>query len=292
MNKSNDNDTGDKRYGNTPDKSPSLVIGSLQDLNFTAITVEHVEHILTLTLNRPEKRNAINQTMINELIHALDYAKQKRDVHVVILAANGPVFCAGGDLKAMASAEDGENAVVSNIPHRGEFDDLALRLHHLNKPTIAKIQGSVFAGALMFVSQVTHAIAVDSATFAAPEILRGLWPFQVMASLCQIMTPRARLDFIMRGQAIEAPQAVETGLINDSVPAADLDKSVAALANELASLAPGAMALGLQAYHAQANMNIDKALPYLKQQLQICLEGDDAKEGVAAFFEKRPPVWK
>ena len=292
MSNLNDNNTGDNRYGNAPDKSPSLAIGSLQDLNFTAITVEHVEHILTLTLNRPEKRNAINQTMINELIHALDYAKQKRDVRVVILAANGPVFCAGGDLKAMASAERGDNAVVSNIPHRGEFDDLALRLHHLNKPTIAKIQGPVLAGALMFVSQVTHAIAVDSATFAAPEILRGLWPFQVMASLCQIMTPRAGLDFIMRGQAIKAPQAVETGLINDSVPAADLDKSVAALANELASLAPGAMALGLQAYHAQLDMSVDKALPYLKQQLQICLEGDDAKEGIAAFFEKRVPVWK
>jgi len=292
MSKLNDNNTGDNRYGNAPDKSPSLVIGSLQDLNFTAITAEHVEHILTLTLNRPEKRNAINQTMINELIHALDYAKQKCDVRVVVLAANGPVFCAGGDLKAMASAERGENTVVSNIPHRGEFDDLTLRLHHLNKPTIAKIQGSVFAGALMFVSQVTHAIAVDTATFAAPEILRGLWPFQVMASLCQIMTPRAGLDFIIRGQAIKAPQAVETGLINDSVPTADLDKSVAVLANELASLAPGAMALGLQAYHAQADMSVDKALPYLKQQLQICLEGDDAKEGIAAFFEKRAPVWK
>ena len=159
-------------------------------------------------------------------------------------------------------------------------------------PEVSLVWRFALAGALMFVSQVTHAVAVDTATFSAPEILRGLWPFQVMASLCQIMTPRAGLDFIMRGQAIEAPQAVETGLINDSVPAADLDKSVAALANELASLAPGAMALGLQAYHAQLDMSVDKALPYLKQQLQICLEGDDAKEGIAAFFEKRAPVWK
>ena len=277
---------------NSPSDNPSYPSSdrlSLQGLNFTSITVAYTDHILTLTLNRPDKRNAINQTMVNELIYALDYAKQERNVRVVILAANGPVFCAGGDLKAMSGASE---TCASTIPKRGEFDDLALRLHHLNKPTIAKIQGPVLAGALMFVSHVTHAIAVDSATFSAPEILRGLWPFQVMASLCRVMTPRAGLDFIMRGQPINASRAVITGLINDSIPAAELEDSVAGLAQELASLAPGAMTLGLQAYHAQADMNVDEAIPYLKQQLQACLEGDDAKEGIAAFFEKRATIWR
>lgn len=261
----------------------------LHDQNSSAIRVDYDAHILTLTLNRPEKRNAINQTMINELIEALDYVKHTRAVRVVVLAANGPVFCAGGDLKAMANAEDSSTATT---PKRGEFDDLALRLHHLNKPTIAKIQGSVFAGALMLVSNVTHAIAIDTATFSAPEILRGLWPFQVMASLFRVMTPRTGLDFIMRGQPINATSAVATGLINNTVPAAELDDAVTELAQELASLAPGAMSLGLQACRAQADMSVDEALPYLKQQLQTCLAGDDAKEGIAAFFEKRAPNWQ
>ena len=261
----------------------------LQNQNSSVIRVDYDAHILTLTLNRPEKCNAINQTMINELIDALDYAKQAREVRVVVLAANGPVFCAGGDLNAMANAEDVSTA---KIPKRGEFDDLALRLHHLNKPTIAKIQGPVFAGALMLVSNVTHAIAVDSATFSASEILRGLWPFQVMASLFRVMTPRTGLDFIMRGQAINATSAVATGLINTALPATELDDAVTGLAQELASLAPGAMSLGLQAYHAQDGMSVDEALLYLKQQLQTCLTGDDAKEGIAAFFEKRAPKWR
>ena len=264
---------------------------TIDGLNFNTITTHYAEHILTLTLNRPEKRNAINQTMINELIYALDYAKQERDVRVVVLAAKGPVFCAGGDLKAMATAGQEDKDTSSDSSKRGEFDDLALRLYHLNKPTIAKIQGPVLAGGLMLITNLTHAIAADTATFAAPEILRGLWPFQVMASLCRVMTPRAGLDFLMRGQPITASQAMERGLINHSVCADNLDKSVAELATELASLAPGAMALGLQAYHAQSDMKVEDALAYLKRQLQVCLEGDDAKEGIAAFFEKRPPKW-
>ena len=276
------------RPAGKPSNNPSD-IQALKDLNFTAISVDYDAHILTLTLNRPEKRNAINQAMINELIYALDTAKQEKDIRVVVLAAKGPVFCAGGDLKAMANAEDTSNPQIAK---QGEFDDLALRLHHLNKPTIAKIQGPVFAGALMLVSNVTHAISIDTATFSAPEILRGLWPFQVMASLFRVMTPRTGLDFIMRGQPIDATSAVATGLINTAVPAAELDDAVTELAQELGSLAPGAMSLGLQAYRAQNEMSVGEALPYLKQQLQTCLAGDDAKEGIAAFFEKRVPNWR
>lgn len=262
---------------------------SLEGLRFTTLNLDYSNHIFTITLNRPEKRNAINGTMTSELIYALDYAKQERDIRVVVLAANGPVFCAGGDLKAMHASPQ---ASESNVPKRGEFDDLALRFYHLNKPSIAKIQGSVFAGALMMVSNVTHAIAVDSANFSAPEILRGLWPFQVMASLFRVMTPRAGLDFIMRGQPISAQEAVATGLINRTVPASNLDTTVNTLAKELASLAPATMTMGLQAYHAQGEMNVDAALPYLKQQFDTCVQGEDAKEGIAAFFEKRAPNWR
>ena len=112
-----------------------------------------------------------------------------------------------------------------------------------------------------------------------------------MASLCRVMAPRAGLDFLMRGQAITASQAVQTGLINNSVSADNLGASVTELAAELASLAPDAMSLGLEAYQAQSDMKVEDALPYLKQQLQTCLEDEDAKEGIAAFFEKRPPSW-
>ena len=262
----------------------------LDGQRFAAIEVGLNEHILTVSLNRPGAKNALNQAMINELIYAFDYAKQERGVRVVVLAAAGDVFCAGGDLRAMSEAASGEP--VSTFPHMGESDDMVLRLHHLDKPVIAKIQGPVLAGALLMVCNATHAIAADRAFFSAPEILRGLWPFQVMAGLFQVMPRRAALDFIMRGYRMSAPEAAKLGLINEMVPAAELDARVATLAAELAGLAPGTMHMGLAAYRAQSAMPFDEALPFLKRQFFECLASDDAKEGIAAFFEKRTPQWK
>ena len=262
---------------------------SLDGLVFTAVELDISNHILTICLNRPEKKNAINETMVNELIYALDYAKQQRDIRVVVLAAKGNVFCAGADLKAMSGNQEGQ--LVSNVPKRGEFDAMALRLYHLNKPVIAKLQGSVYAGGLMMLTTVTHAVAADHIVFCAPEILRGLWPFQVMAGLFRLMPQRAALDFIMRGTKLSAERALGYGLVNEVVPEAKLDTHVAALAAELANLAPNTMQLGLKAFRDQDNMSFDQALPYLKEQLLAVAASADAKEGVSAFLEKRPAKW-
>ena len=263
---------------------------SLDGLTFTTLELEQKDHIFTITLNRPARKNAINAEMTNELIYALDYAKQERVIRVVVLAANGNVFCAGGDLKAISGK--GAEGLQSNVPKRGEIDDMTQRLYYLGKPSIAKIQGPVLAGALLMVCNVTHAIAADQAHFSAPEILRGLWPFKVMAGLFRVVPPRVGLDFIMRGQRISADKAAQMGLINEVVPAEDLDTRVQALAAELASLAPGSMQLGLAAYRAQERMSVEQALPYLETQWLKCLQSDDAKEGIAAFVEKREPNWR
>jgi enoyl-CoA hydratase/carnithine racemase len=142
------------------------------------------------------------------------------------------------------------------------------------------------------VTNATHAIAVDTAKFSAPEIHRGLWPFMVMAGLFRVMPKRAGLDFIMRGQPIDAAKAEVWGLINESVSADQLDDKVSQLANELASLAPGTMQFGLEAYEKQDALEFDEALPYLQKQIAKCFEGEDAKEGITAFLEKRKPNWK
>lgn len=262
---------------------------SLDGLTFAAVELAEADNVLTITLNRPERKNAINAEMTNELIYALDYAKQKRSIRVVVLAANGDVFCAGGDLRAMSGNPEG--AVVSNVPKRGESDDISLRLRHLNKPTIAKIQGAVLAGALLMVTNVTHAVAADHAQFSAPEILRGIWPFMVMGGLFRVMPKRVGLDFIMRGQPMSAAAAATNGLINQAVPADALEGHVTELARELAGLAPGSMAMGLAAYNVQDDMSFEDALPYLRTQIEACLASDDAKEGITAFLEKRKPNW-
>jgi len=221
--------------------------------------------------------------MMNELNYSLAYAKQERSIRVVVIAAEGDVFCAGADLTRAESE--------SNIPKIEGADDISLSLRHLYKPVICKIQGSVLAGALLIITNATHAIAVKDAKFSAPEIHRGLWPFMVMAGLFRVMPKRAGLDFIMRGQPIDSKKAENWGLINKSVDEKDLDKNVKTLAEELANLAPETMQFGLEAYEKQDSKSFDEALPYLQKQIAKCFEGKDAKEGIAAFLEKRKPKW-
>ena len=256
---------------------------SLEGLKFTATKINIKNKIMTITLDRPEKKNALNNVMMNEINYALAYAKQEKAVRVVIFAANGDVFCAGADL----SRTDSD----SNVPKLENSDDISLSLRHLYKPVICKIQGPVLAGALLIVANSTHALAINEATFSAPEIHRGLWPFMVMAGLFRVMPKRAGLDFIMRGKPINSKKAEEWGLINESVKKEEIDKKVDKLAMELASLAPETMKFGLEAYEKQDSKSFDEALPYLKKQIAKCFEGEDAKEGISAFLEKRKPNW-
>ena len=256
---------------------------SLEGLKFSATKINIKNKIMTITLDRPEKKNALNNVMMNEINYALAYAKQEKAVRVVIFAANGDVFCAGADL----SRTDSD----SNVPKLKNSDDISLSLRHLYKPVICKIQGPVLAGALLIVANSTHALAINEATFSAPEIHRGLWPFMVMAGLFRVMPKRAGLDFIMRGKPIDSKKAEEWGLINESVKKEEIDKKVDKLAMELASLAPETMKFGLEAYEKQDSKSFDEALPYLKKQIAKCFEGEDAKEGISAFLEKRKPNW-
>lgn len=257
---------------------------SLKGLEFQATKIAIELHVLTITLNRPEKKNALNNVMMNEINYALAFAKQERDIRVVVIAAEGNIFCAGADLT--------RTTLDSNVPRLEGADDISFSLRRIHKPVICKIQGSVLAGALLMVSNATHAIAVEDAKFSAPEIHRGLWPFMVMAGLFRVMPKRAGLDFIMRGQPIDAAKAERWGLINEAVPAEQLDQKVATLAAELASLAPGTMQFGLEAYEQQDSLSFDDALPYLQEQISKCFDEEDAKEGIAAFLEKRKPDWK
>ena len=256
---------------------------SLEGLDFKTTLLDIKNNIMTITLNRPEKKNALNNVMMNELNYAFAYAKQESSIRVVVVAAEGNIFCAGADLTRTKSE--------SNVPKLKNNDDISLSLRHLYKPVICKIQGSVYAGALLIVSNSTHAIAVKEAEFSAPEIHRGLWPFMVMAGLFRVMPKRAGLDFIMRGQPIDVSKAEKFGLINKSVNKEYLDETVNSLAKELASLAPETMQFGLEAYEKQDSKSFNEALPYLQEQIAKCFEGKDAKEGISAFLEKRKPNW-
>ena len=233
---------------------------SLDGLIFEATKIDIKSNIMTITLNRPEKKNALNNVMMNEINYALAYAKQEKSIRVICIAAEGDIFCAGADLSRTESE--------SNVPKLDNADDISISLRHLYKPVVCKIQGSVLAGALLIVANSTHAIATKEATFSAPEIHRGLWPFMVMAGLFRVMPKRAGLDFIMRGKPIDSKKAQKWGLINEYVDGDCLDKKVNELTKELASLAPETMQFGLEAYDKQDSKSFDATEKFIPENLE------------------------
>ena len=255
---------------------------------FAHLLVEEKDHLLTLTLNRPEKKNALNPVLFREIGYAIHCASHDNNIWGVVIAANGDVFCSGADLKAFAGTPE---ATTSTIPEpNGELvlGDIFSSLH---KPCIAKVHAPVYAGGFLIICGCTHVIAVPEATFSLPEVKRGLYPFQVMQSLLQIMPPRTVIDFCIRAKSMNAAEAEKTGLVSMVVEKENLDKEVKALVDEIFQYSPSAIRLGLEAFDDLKNVPAADAHVYLKQMLSLAIQTQDAAEGMKAFIEKRKPVW-
>ncbi len=256
----------------------------MQERDYQTLLVEQDGFIVTLTFNKPEKKNPLSQELVNELLYALDDAEAADDVRVIVVTGAGNAFSAGADLKGM-TADRGK------LEKKGEFDDLLLRLDGLKKPIIARIPGYVMGGAMGITASCHFAIACESAILATPEIKRGLFPMMIMATLQRVIHPRELLQLMLLGEKITAQKAKEIGLLTEVVPDEQLDARVAELAGQLAKQSPTAMRMGLDAYNRQRRMPLEEALPFLRDQLYAVLSSEDAKEGLAAFFQKREPQW-
>jgi enoyl-CoA hydratase/carnithine racemase len=254
---------------------------------FQSLLYSVADRVATLTLNRPEKKNALSAALVNELIVALETARDDPKVGAIVLTGAGDVFCSGGDLSQMA----GGGGDAGGVPWRGGFVELNLAFTQVGKPVIAKIRKYALAGGLGLVSASHFALAEDTATFGTPEIDRGLFPMMIMANIFRTVPRRKGLELVLSGERISAKEAEAIGLINRAVPADKLDEEVKALATKLAGKAPNAMRLGLEAFFAQQDMALAEALPYLDKALMLCLSSDDAREGLTAFLEKRAPRW-
>ncbi|GAB4109738.1 MAG: enoyl-CoA hydratase/isomerase family protein [Sandaracinaceae bacterium] len=255
--------------------------------NYRAITVTTVGPIATITLNRPERKNPLGPEMVNELIWALDDCKDDAAVRVVVLTGAGKAFSGGGDLKQMAGGDEG----IPPLPPKGDYVDLLLRFTTLGKPSIARVNGVAMGGALGLIAACDFAIAGESATLGTPEIKRGLFPMMIMAVLRRVVSKRKLMELMLTGDPISAKQAEEIELVSRAVPDAELDAAVKTLADKLAAQSPTAMRMGLAAWHAQSELDLATALPYLRDQLVAILGTEDAREGLSAFREKRAPVW-
>jgi len=255
---------------------------------FAYLLVKESGHVLTITLNRPEKKNAMNAVLMHELAFALSYAHYCSDIRVVVLAANGTIFCAGADLKAFAGEVQSSHSSIPEPPEPVRLGDVFSDLH---KPCIARVHASVYAGGFLLIAGCTHVIAASGATFSLPEVKRGLFPFQVMASLLPLMPARQVLDLCICARTLSATEALQTGLVTQVVEEEALDEAVRQLSEEILALSPTAIRMGLETYQHLQRIPAGQQHAYLHGMLQEVLKTEDAREGLAAFAEKRNPVW-
>jgi enoyl-CoA hydratase len=239
-------------------------------------------------MNRPEKRNPIGPQSCGEIVHALERARQDASIHCVVITGAGKVFSAGGDLSQMAGQGTGPGASVPPASLPQTF----AAMHALGKPIVAMVNGSALAGGMGLMVACDLVVTSDAAEFGTTEINLGLWPMMITAELTRSIGRKKTLELMLTGKKISAHEAERLGLVNRVVHADRLEDETMTLARELAAKSPSAMRLGLQSFYVTQDMEFAAALEHLQTQLAAVLSTEDAAEGLAAFFQKRAPVWK
>ena len=252
------------------------------------LLVAVADHVATLTINRPEKRNALSWAVMGQLRDALAICKADPEVRVVVLTGAGDrAFCAGADLAGMADGAD--YAALHDA--RGELARLFRDLWELGKPTIARVRGYALAGGFGLALACDLVVATDDAQFGTPEIDVGLWPHMITVPLTRSMPPKKALELMMTGRRVGAAEAEAIGFVTSVVPAGRLDLEVADLAATLAAKSPVALKLGRDSFYGSWDLAAEEALRFLHPLLTVTASTEDAAEGIAAFAAKRPPRW-
>ncbi len=245
--------------------------------------------IARVTINRPERRNSMSYGVMQGLRDAIGAAKADAEVRVVVLTGAGDkAFCAGADLGGIADNAGAAGAYDG----RGLLADLFREMWALGKPIIARVRGFALAGGFGLALACDVLIAADDAQFGTPEVNVGLWPYMITVPMLRSMPPKTVLELQMTGRRVSADEALRIGFVNRVVPVADLDTAVDEFATSLASKSPLVLRWGRDAFYRVLEMDADPALDYLQGMLTVHTQSEDAAEGVAAFAEKRAPVWK
>jgi enoyl-CoA hydratase len=245
-------------------------------------------HIATVTLDRPDQRNPLSATMLRDLASALRWCQNEAEVRVVILTGAGRVFCAGADL----SSFDGDTSAIEKFRSRDLFVDLFVLMAELSKPIVGRINGHALAGGFGLACSCDILVAVDTATFATPEINVGIWPMMIQAILSRSVPRKVLLEMEMLGDRWTAAQLQSLGVVNRVVRREQLDSTVDEIAGQLARKSPIAMRLGRDSFYRQQDMDFRAAMHYLHGQFLLVSQTEDSREGIKAFFEKREPEFK
>ena len=243
-------------------------------------------HLGVITLNRPERRNALSLELMREFIGALDRFGSDATVRAVIVAAVGKAFSSGHDLSEMVGRTVAD--------YRKLFDvctELMTKIQSIPQPVIAQVQGVATAAGCQLVATCDLAIASESATFATPGVKIGLFCTTPMVALSRAVGRKRALEMLLTGKMVDAATACEWGLINRAVPADQLETETRRLACQIAEASSFTVGLGKQAYYTQIDLDQPRAYAYAKEVMTMNSLAQDAQEGISAFLEKRVACW-
>lgn len=246
------------------------------------LLVDDDEVVTRITLNRPERRNALSLELMEELTAALRSASGR----VVVIAGAGPAFSAGHDLSELLAADTPAAEEVFSV-----CSTLMTTVQSIDQPVIARVHGVATAAGCQLVASCDLAIAETGARFATPGVQIGLFCSTPMVPLSRAIGPKRALQMLFTGELIDAPTALEWGLVNEVVALDELDAAVAALATRIAAASPMVLALGKRAFYAQLGLDQAAAYELATSAMTKNAATDDAHEGISAFLEKRLPTW-
>jgi enoyl-CoA hydratase/carnithine racemase len=244
--------------------------------------------VATLTLNRPQARNALSMGLMGELLSAFGAIAAEPDIKVVILAGSGPGFCAGHDLKELRSQPKRE--IYQAVFRR--CSELMQAIVALPKPVIAQVHGIATAAGCQLVATCDLAVAAEDARFATPGVNIGLFCSTPMVALSRAVPRKQAMEMLLTGDMVPAATALRIGLINRVVPGAELQGATLALAREIGGKSPLILKIGKEAFYRQAEMGLAQAYDYASEVMTRNMMAADAAEGIDAFLAKRPPVWR
>jgi len=239
-----------------------------------------------VTLNRPERRNALSLELMQDLIAALEEIGRNREVRAVILAASGKVFCSGHDLGQMTGRDINEYRRIFDV-----CSELMQKVQSIPQPVIAEVQGIATAAGCQLVATCDLAIAAEEAAFATPGVKIGLFCTTPMVALTRAIGRKRAMQMLLTGELVPARIAAEWGLINQAVPAGELQSSTRRLAEQVAGASSLVVALGKQAFYTQIDLDQPKAYAYAKEVMSMNALAADAQEGIGAFLGKRAACW-
>jgi enoyl-CoA hydratase/carnithine racemase len=261
---------------------------NFKEQNFAFLKISEADNVLYVTLHNPAKKNALSPQLLNELAYAFAYAQHTKEIHMVVLQSEGTVFCSGADLKAFAGQVDPHNSSIPVPQKEVVIGEIFTSMH---KPSVAKVEGDVYAGGFLLLCGVRFVYAQEGIKLGLPEVKRGLYPFQVMTALMEVMPARKVLDWCVRGYNLPVQEAKNLGLVTEVVKQGEMDKAISDLIAELKENSPTAMRMGIEAYEKIKKSASPEEHMQMKIYLMQLMQSKDTREGLAAFKEKRKPNW-